>query len=145
MTRDRVPGLLLATAGAAVGVEAMTFNVNFMTDPVGPKALPLLAALTLLVAGIHGVVHPRQDIRWPSQQLSWKLAGAAGAFLLYALALEVVGFFLSTTMVVSVLSYLYGAPLQRGIPAAVLLSAAFWVLFVRILALPLPIGELWIR
>ena len=36
MTRDRVPGLLLAVMGAAAGLEATTFDVTFMTDPVGP-------------------------------------------------------------------------------------------------------------
>ena len=33
-------GKTLAIAGAAAGLEATTFDVTFMTDPVGPKALP---------------------------------------------------------------------------------------------------------
>ena len=69
----------------------------------------------------------------------WKLAGATGAFLLYAVALGFLGFFLSTTLVVAALSHLYGALPRRGVPAAALLSAGLWLLFVQILALPLPI------
>jgi putative tricarboxylic transport membrane protein len=145
MTRDRVPGLVLAIAGAAAGLEATTFDVNFMTDPVGPKALPYLAALTLVVAGLHAAARPQSDTRWPSRQMLWKLAGATSAFLLYAVALAVLGFVLSTTLVVAALSHLYGASPRRGVPAAAMLSAALWLLFVRLLALPLPIGELWIR
>ena len=145
MTRDRVPGLVLAIAGAAAGFEATTFDVNFMTDPVGPKALPYLVALTLVFAGLHAAVRPQLGTPWPSRQMLWKLAGATGAFLLYAAALGFLGFFLSTTLVVAGLSHLYGASPRRGVPAAALLSAALWLLFVQLLALPLPIGELWIR
>ena len=145
MTRDRVPGLLLAIAGAAVGLEATTFDVNFMTDPVGPKALPYLAALTLVLTGLHVAARPQRDTGWPSRQLFWKLAGATGAFLVYGVALGVLGFFLSTTLVVAALSHLYGASPRSGVPAAALLSAGLWLLFVRLLALPLPIGELWMR
>ena len=145
MTRGRIPGLLLAIAGAAVGIEATTFDVNFLTDPIGPKALPYLVAFILAVAGLHAAVRPQPDIAWPSREVIWKITGAAGAFFLYAIALGFLGFFVSTTLVVAVLSHLYGAAPRHGLPAATLLSTALWVIFVQLLALPLPIGELWMR
>ena len=47
---DRVSGIVLATLGVAVGAEATTFDVLFLTDPVGPKALPLLSAVIFVGA-----------------------------------------------------------------------------------------------
>ena len=58
---------------------------------------------------------------------------------------HVLGFVLSTTLVVAALSHLYGARPGRGVTAALLLSIGLWLLFVRVLALPLPVGSLWIR
>jgi len=141
----RLAGVVLAVVGLAIGVEASTFNVSFMTDPIGPKALPYVVGLVLFFAGVHGAARPESEVAWPGRSMQAKLAGACAAFLLYPLALEVLGFVLSTTLVVGALSHLYGAPPKRGVPAAALLSVALWLLFVRLLALPLPVGSLWMR
>ena len=143
--RTRVRGLLVGLVGAAIGLEATTFDVRFMTDPVGPKALPGLVALMLILAGVKGLVRPEPTGPWPSRAVLGKIAAATTAFLVYAVALDALGFLLSTTLVVTALAYLYGAPTRRGLPAAALLSGALWLLFVHLLALPLPIGALWMR
>lgn len=140
---DRAPGVVIALLGLAAGLEATTFDVRFLTDPVGPKALPMLVAAILVLAGARAALLPDHVAAWPDRSLVLKLVGAAVAFLLYPLALPVVGFFASTTLVVAVLSWLYGAPWVKGAAAAAALSGALWLLFVRVLALPLPIGSLW--
>jgi len=142
---QRVVGAVLVAAGAAVGLEASTFDVGFLTDPVGPKALPYLVAATLVLAGLHAVARPGDRVRWPTRSAAARITTAAVAFVLYAVALPLIGFFLATTLVVATLSHLYGAPPLRGISAAATLSAVLWLLFVRLLSLPLPIGDLWIR
>jgi putative tricarboxylic transport membrane protein len=140
---DRVPGAVIALLGLAAGLEATTFDVRFLTDPVGPKALPMLVAVIFVFAGARAALLPDHVAEWPDRAVLVKLVGAAAAFLLYPLALPVLGFFTSTTLVVASLSWLYGAPLSYGAAAAAALSGALWLLFVRVLALPLPIGSLW--
>ena len=177
----RLPvGWILVALGAAIGLEASTFNVAFLTDPVGPKALPLVAALILIAAGLRGGSRERAREQ-PGVGSDWeglaageglateegpateeelateeglathgegaplKIALAGLAFVAYAWLLPSLGFFLSTTAAVATLSRLYGAPLRRAVLAAGGLSAVLWLLFVRLLALPLPIGSLWIR
>ena len=142
--RDRLPGLALVLAGVACGLEATTFDVAFLTDPVGPKALPLLVASVLVLAGAQAAVRPKIDVRWPGPAAWWRAAAAVAAFLVYALALPWIGFFLSTALVLSALSGLFGAGIRAAVPAAAIVSAALWLLFVQLLGLPLPIGELWI-
>jgi putative tricarboxylic transport membrane protein len=142
---DRLVGAVLVLLGLAMGVEATTFDVAFVTDPVGPKALPLLAAGTLVLAGVHAIWRPRERDGSAGGSATWKVAAAAAAFLGYGLTLSFLGFFTATTLVVATLSILYGAPPAKGFAAAALLAAGLWLLFVLLLALPLPIGTLWIR
>jgi putative tricarboxylic transport membrane protein len=141
---DRVAGVTLTLAGIAVGLEATTFDVAFLTDPVGPKALPLVVAATLTLAGVRTLVRPRASVELPPPETLLRMGGAMMAFLAYAAALPWIGFFLSTTLVVTALARLYRGPWKGGLTAGLVLSAALWLLFVGLLSLPLPVGELWI-
>jgi putative tricarboxylic transport membrane protein len=140
----RLPGAVLAAAGLACGVEATTFDVAFLTDPVGPKALPLLAAAILMAVGVRETIRPNAAVVWPSRRAIARAGGATVAFLAYSVALPWLGFFLSTALVVTALSTLFGAQLRRTLPAAAGLAGALWLLFVVGLGLPLPVGSLWI-
>ena len=42
--RARIAGGFLGVIGAAGGLEAATFEVSFMADPIGPKALPRIVS-----------------------------------------------------------------------------------------------------
>ena len=145
MKQDQVIGVVLALAGVGLAVEATTFDVSFMTDPVGPKALPFLVATMLVAGGLVAIARPRPDVALPPANIAIRMAAAVAAFFLYAAALPWLGFFLSTTLVVTGLSLLYRGPVLPSAGAAAVLSGGLWLLFVRLLSLPLPTGELWIR
>lgn len=144
-TGDRATGAALTLLGVAAAAEASTFDVAFMTDPVGPKALPYLVAAMLVAAGLAAMARPRETGAAPGHPALLRLAAAVLALVAYALALPFVGFFTSTTLVVGGLALLYRGPPVASLAAAALLSGALWLLFVRALALPLPVGDLWIR
>jgi putative tricarboxylic transport membrane protein len=143
---DRIAGATLLVIAVAVGIEATTFDVAFLADPVGPKALPLVVALLLAFGGFRTLVRPRPrgDIDLPEATSLARIGAAIVVFLLYAGALPWLGFFLSTTLVVAALAVLFGGPWKGGVAAGLTLSAALWLLFVALLSLALPIGELWI-
>lgn len=145
MKHDRVAGIGMVVTGCALALEATTFDVAFMTDPVGPKALPLLVAAMLLAGGAAALLRPRPDVALPGGEAMLRMGGAVAAFLLYAAALPWLGFFVSTTLVVTALSLLYRGPFVPSTVAAALLSGGLWLLFVQLLSLPLPVGDLWIR
>ena len=145
MTRDRVPGLLLAIAGAAAGLEATTFDVNFMTDPVGPRRYRTsrrsfwFSRASTQRRGAAGYPLARPD-RCSGSSLERRArscctrsrSGFLGSSSLRRLSSQR----FRTCM---------GPHLGAASPPPPLLSAGLWLLFVQILALPLPIGELWIR
>lgn len=143
--RDRIAGGLLVLAGVATGTEATTFDVAFMTDPVGPKALPLLVAVTLVLAGLRLVVRPRPSVDLPGAATLRTMGLAAAALITYGVLLPWAGFFVSTSLVVTALGMLFGGPRMGSVAAGIALSSALWLLFVGLLSLPLPIGDLWIR
>jgi len=141
----RVAGAVLVILAAAIGLEATTFNVAFVTDAIGPKALPMLVALILGIAALRMLIVPDSDVSWPAQGPALRIVGAGVAFILYAGLLPWIGFFTCTTAVVSILSLLYDGPPRKSLLAAAALSGILWLLFVVLLGLALPIGELWMR
>ena len=141
---DRVAGALLVLLAVATAVEAMTFDVAFPTDPLGPKAFPLLAAGILLAGGVLLIRRPGSEPEWPGRR-GWARVVAAGAFLLvYAAVLDVVGFFLGTTILTAALARLLGGPRWRSLAGGAVLAATLYVLFSYLLRLPLPIGSLFL-
>jgi putative tricarboxylic transport membrane protein len=145
MRTDRVAGGALAVLGVAVAAEASTFHVAFLTDPVGPRALPLLTAGILVLSGMALALRPGPEPAWPPPREAARLGGAVLALLVYAAVLPVAGFIPSTTLVVAGLALLFGASPLAGGAAAAALSTALWYLFVWALRLPLPLGSLWTR
>lgn len=142
---DRVAGVVLTVAGLAVAAEATTFDVTFMVDPVGPKALPMLSAVVFVLAGLSLAARPGTGPAWPGRSDVLRMVGATAAFVAYALALAPLGFFTATTAAVGTLSVLFGGPPKRAFAAAALLAGAMWFGFVYALGLPLPLGDLWTR
>jgi putative tricarboxylic transport membrane protein len=145
MKTDRIAGALLLAGGGAAALEATTFEVAFLTDPVGPKAMPFLAAALFLGGGLQLLLRPTPDPEWPAPSVVVRMGGAVGAFLAYAATLPVLGFFLSTTLVTAALSMLFRGDWRHSLGAAATLSSVLWYLFVWALDLPLPLGSLWTR
>ncbi|MDH5759220.1 MAG: tripartite tricarboxylate transporter TctB family protein [Gemmatimonadota bacterium] len=142
---DRVTGAILVGLALAIGLEASTFEVAFLTDPVGPKALPYLVAVILAGAGAVIALRPRTAPEWPGRPAWRRMGGGALSFLVFAVLLEPAGFFVACTLCVALMSTMFGASRWQSAAAGVGVSAALWGLFVRILALPLPLGDLWTR
>lgn len=142
---ERIAGVVLTVAGLAVAAEATTFDVTFMVDPVGPKALPMLSAAVFVLAGLALAARPGAGPSWPPRPDVVRMVGATATFVVYALALAPLGFFTATTAAVGTLSVLFGGPPKRAFAAAAVLAGAMWFGFVYALGLPLPLGELWTR
>jgi len=131
------------TDRVAVAAEATNFDVAFLTDPVGPKALPGLVAAILVVSGATLALRRGEPRSWPSGRVLVRMAGAVAAFGSYAAILPPLGFVVATTATVSALSMLFGGPWRRSLAAALTLSVVLWYLFVWVLGLPLPLGSMW--
>ena len=144
-TSDRVTGALLVVVALLIALESTSFTVGFVTDPLGPKAFPLVAASLLLVGGVTLLVRPGALLSWPRAAQLLRVTQGAVWLLAYALLLGTLGFFTTTLLVIAVFSMQLGG---RPIPAlftAAGISAALYGLFFYLLDIALPLGSLFVR
>lgn len=139
---DRLAGAALVAVALAAAFHARTFTVAFLTDPVGPRAIPWVAAALLAVGGALIAVRPGPEPIWPAPHRQRRIGLAVVTFLAYALLLHALGFFVTTTLAVAALAVLFGGRPLRSLLAAAGFAAALYVVFVYGFALSLPAGRL---
>ena len=144
--------------------EATTFRVRFLTDPVGPRGFPVLAAVLLLVAGVSlvlarerkvsgvgdvaesdgldggGEVGGSRGLRWGGLPRSVVLTAA---LLAYAVLLPWLGFLLATALALWATALIFEGGPVRGMIASAVVSLGLWRLFEWALGIYLPVGMLW--
>jgi putative tricarboxylic transport membrane protein len=141
---DRLFGVIgLALAGFFIW-QATQIQTSFISDPVGPKAFPMIVGGVLGLASLVMVLRPDPRPNWPAAGPFLEIAVAALVMVIYALALPRVGFVVATAIASGLLSWRLGAsPLGAGL-AGVLIALGIYVIFHLILGLSLATGPLGI-
>ncbi len=142
---DRIAGVVVISMALLIALESRTFTVGFVTDPLGPKAFPLVAAVLLLVGGVALEIKPGVVSGWPPAKQLLRAAVAAFCLLAYALLLGFLGFFTTTLLVVAVFGLLLGGRPIPSIISAAAVSALLYLLFFYLLGIALPLGSLFLR
>ncbi len=142
---DRVTAALLLLLAVGFGYAGWQFTTSFFSDPLGPRAVPLATAASLVPLAVYLWIRPEQQADWPPGRTWLPLGIGVVGFVAYALVLEPLGFVLATTLFFIVFSRLFEAKLWQGTLTGVLLSAALYVVFVWGLDLYLPTGQIFER
>ena len=134
--RQRVVSFALTVAAAGYTWQARTFDADFIADPIGPNAFPLVIGALLLASCAWLAMGAGDGV------LSWsrRQSAVVGALCVYVLVLRPLGFLVATTALVTILVMLFGGPWKRGLGFGFLVCAAIFVLFAYVLSVPLPIG-----
>jgi putative tricarboxylic transport membrane protein len=144
-------GSLVLVAGA-VGVTARTFEVGFLVDPLGPKAIPYLVAGLFLVGGVALLLLPTRER--PGEQPvapgsvsevedGWRPQALSILILLgYASTLPLLGFVLSTGLATGALSRVFDGRFLRGLGVGLALGLGLFGLFTLGFGMELPVGLL---
>lgn len=144
-TSDRVAGALLIVMALLIGLESRTFIVGFVTDPLGPKAFPLVSALLLLVGGVVLQIRPGTESGLAPAKQMLRVAVATICLFAYALLLGFIGFFTTTLLVTAVFALLLGGRPVPSFISAAGVSALLYALFSFLLDIALPLGSLFLR
>lgn len=145
-TGPRVAGTVCVLFAGMAALIARTFRVGFVTDPIGPRALPWLAAALLGLGGALLVLRPGAEPQWPPAGPPRRaIASTLAAFALYAILVGPLGFVLATTLLMTALARVFGGRLVPGLLAGAAFSGVLWLLFVAGLGVPLPGGILFTR
>ena len=141
---DRIAGGVACATALAVAVAATRFRVGFYTDPLGPGALPYLAAALIGAGGLALVARPGGGSARPSVVVARRMAIVFASLMAYAWLLDLFGFLLSTVAILVILSRTFGGPLLRSVFLSALYVGALYLVFAVLLGLSLPVGSLFL-
>lgn len=137
---DRLLGVALVALAALVVWHALSLEVTFAADPVGPKAFPIAVALAMGGCGV--LMLFRQGLIWEKAERVVPGLAAVTAMAGYALLLGPLGFILATATLCLVIALAFSATPLQAAATAVVTAPALWALLDPLLDLPLPKGPL---
>ncbi|MDF1535707.1 MAG: tripartite tricarboxylate transporter TctB family protein [bacterium] len=140
---DKLAGLILLVMTLIYAYMAFQFKIPFMSDPIGPKAFPLIIAGMTLVFSVFLIARPDEDPDWPDRKVWLRKALVLASFVIYAYALVPLGFLVSTTLEITFLAVMFDGKASKGLVAAIVTSLVLYTLFVFILSIPLPFGKIF--
>ena len=147
ITIQRIFALVLLLACTSLAVMAWPYQAPFSYEPVGPRAYPLLMlglmslALLYMLFRPTPVVHSEDEPPLDRPTLK-KIAACIGLLLVFAGTFEPLGFILASILIGVPMALLYGGRLLPSVIIVVLMSIALYVLFDRVMDVPLPLGLL---
>lgn len=133
---DRIFGAVVLCA-VAYGAAALQLRTGFVSDPVGPKTLPLLVAGVSVICGLTMMYAPDPEADWPRPRIWAALALSIAVLVAYAYALRPLGFLLPTAFAAGILSRQIGGQRVFAVAAGLGLSVGLFVLFRYVLGLSL--------
>jgi hypothetical protein len=118
---------------------------------IGPGLYPVLVGVFLLVTTLKTVVDawrerykPDIHVEWPSGEGLWRVVAVVGATWFYIVLLPYLGDLIVDALTVLVILRVMGMrSWNRICPTAVLMAAAFHIMFPVLLQVPLPGGVLF--
>jgi len=137
MSSDRILGLVTVLGALAYIAGATQIRTSFLSDPVGPRAFPIMIGALAALCGLVIFLRPDPEPGWPRARAWLQIAVALAVLVVYALALAPGGFVLPTAIAAGVLSYLIGQHAGRAVFAGLALSFGLFVIFKYALGLGL--------
>ena len=137
--------LLLVCVGLAL--MAWPYQAAFSYEPVGPRAFPLLmlgrmgAALLYMVFRPAPIKHSEDEPPLDRETLT-KIAICVALLLVFAGLFEPLGFILSSILIGIPMARLYGGRWVPSIVVTSLMAIGLYLLFDRVMEVPLPLGLL---
>ena len=145
----RVSGLLFIGIGLVLLSQTFGLEGDFFDDGIHPFTYPRLLVYALLVLGaIIALTGKGKPDKTPFPIFNWRSVGLGLTVLLYAATFSTVGFLVSSFAASVACGVImgWGNTLRRCLILAVvnaIVLGLVWVLFWRILRIPLPAGTLW--
>lgn len=129
MISDRIFGLVVLMVSLAFIAGATQIQTSFLSDPVGPKAFPMLVGAISGLCGLVLMIRPDPDPDWAKGRTLIALIVAVAVLVAYAYSLKPLGFVIPTAITAAVLSYQISPRIRPAAFAGIGLSVGLFVLF----------------
>jgi len=126
---DRLFGLVVLMVSLAFIASATQVQTSFLTDPVGPKAFPMLIGGVAAVCSLVLMFKPDPSPQWPVARSLFSLFIAVIVLVAYAYALRPFGFLVPTAIAAGILSFQISPRAVPAITTGIVLSVGLFVLF----------------
>ncbi len=140
---DRIFSVGWLAVCLVIAVSMWQMEVPFSYEPVGPKAFPLLLAALMTLCCIVLIVRPDAGSISVDSPLLAKGAMLITVLLAYATLFSVLGFPLSTALMVMSVSRIFGGSWATSTVTAASIAVGSFLLFDRLLEVSLPLGGLF--
>ncbi|MEC9102890.1 MULTISPECIES: tripartite tricarboxylate transporter TctB family protein [Paracoccus] len=139
---DRLAGACFFLLAAGYVWLSTGYTAGF-GDPLGPAIFPRVIGIPAVLLGLCLMIWPRHNAAWAPADGLLRQGAALVILLGYALLLEPLGFVPSTFAAVLGLGLLMGAPSIWGFVTAAIAAPGLYLLFDRLMGLPLPVIGTW--
>ena len=147
---DTLSGLLLLLFGTIVALYSLSFPA-VAGQRVGPGVFPSLIGVALVASGVVLIASARRGrgARWvefeswvQEPRLALNATLVVTSLIVYALAVETLGFFITAFALLAVLFIAFGVSRRWIVPVAAAVTFGLHVTFYSLLRVPLPWGWL---
>jgi putative tricarboxylic transport membrane protein len=147
MVLQRIFAFVLLMVCIGLALMAWPYQAPFSYEPVGPRAFPLLMLALMGISLLYMVFRPTaikhsEDEPPLDRPTLIKIAVCTGLLLIFAGLFEPLGFVLSSILVGIPMARLYGGRWLPSIVIITLMSIGLYVLFDKVMDVPLPLGLL---
>jgi putative tricarboxylic transport membrane protein len=147
MVLQRIFAFVLLMVCIGLALMAWPYQAPFSYEPVGPRAFPLLMLALMGISLLYMVFRPTaikhsEDEPPLDRPTLIKIAVCTGLLLIFAGLFEPLGFVLSSILVGIPMARLYGGRWLPSIVIIILMSIGLYVLFDKVMDVPLPLGLL---
>jgi putative tricarboxylic transport membrane protein len=139
---DRILGGFGVVLAAFYIWQATLVEESFISDPIGPKAFPIIIGVLLGAASLVIVLRPDSEPQWPALPKLFDILLAAAVMVAYAQLLPMVGFVVATAVAAAYLAWRFRAGVVRAMVAGLAISGGIYVVFHLALGLSLARGPL---
>lgn len=137
---SRIAAVAILILSIAYGIAGSRIVYSFSSDPLGPRAFPVLLAATLALLALIYLVRPGEAEAWPGGALLARSVALPALVLISALILEPLGFPVAMFVLTAGVGWLFGASPLAAAVGGVLQAALWYVIFGYLLEVYLPLG-----
>ncbi len=140
---DRIVGSLVLLLAIGYALIAASMQVGFLSDPLGPRPFPFIIAVLTGVSSLWLLLRPDPNPTWPERSFWLPFGLVLLSLVVYAYLIVPLGFILTTTLEMTLLSVLFGARWWQGLSAALAFTLVVYLLFTQGLGVTLPPGRIF--
>ena len=140
---SRIAALVLLVIAAAYGIGGATIEYAFSSDPLGPRAFPLMLAVVLGGLSLFYLARPGSVEAIPTGPALLRVLAIPAVLALSVALFEPLGFAGSTFVLTFGTALVFGAPAKHALVGGILQTLLWWTVFAYVLQVYLPTGSLF--